>query len=207
MSFTPVKPISTAFYLTSYFGGLIAAAILCILGAVALGAGAEMTENGHPSAHLSMGVGMVMLVSGAVLAIYASIVIFVLYYKMWEAIQDGYARTTPGKAVGFMIIPFFNIYWMFQAFWGFSKDYNSFIARHSIPAKPLPENLFLIFCIFSLLAAIPYIGGLLGLANMIIFVVLLLKICAGINALANAPAAAAAQSPAANRPLENWRGT
>src|SRR5687767_6774080 len=57
---------------------------------------------------------------------------FHLYYRAWKAIQDGHARTTPGKAVGFLLIPLFNLYWMFPALWGFSKDYNAYIERHSI---------------------------------------------------------------------------
>src|SRR6266852_5492001 len=40
-----------------------------------------------------------------------------LWYRMWSAIQDGHARTTPGKAVGLMFVPLFNVYWMFVAFW------------------------------------------------------------------------------------------
>jgi len=38
-------------------------------------------------------------------------------YKAWEAIQNGHARTSPGKAVGFLFIPCFSLYWMFPAYW------------------------------------------------------------------------------------------
>jgi hypothetical protein len=43
-----------------------------------------------------------------------SIYTFVILWKMWSSIQDGNARTTPGKAIGFLFIPFFNIYWIFK---------------------------------------------------------------------------------------------
>ena len=62
---------------------------------------------------------------------------------MWAAIQDGYARTTPGKAIGFMFIPFFNIYWMFQAIWGYSKDYNNFSNGMLLRQNLYPKGFFL----------------------------------------------------------------
>ena len=55
---------------------------------------------------------------------------FILVYKFWQMIQDGFARTTPGKAVGFLFIPFFNFYWWIVAFLGLSKDQNAYIDRH-----------------------------------------------------------------------------
>jgi hypothetical protein len=59
-----------------------------------------------------------------------SILMFVLLYKLWSVVQDGQAATTPGKAVGFLFIPFFNFYWIFQAFWGLAKDLNRYIKQH-----------------------------------------------------------------------------
>jgi hypothetical protein len=61
----------------------------------------------------------------------ASLVLqYILLYRFWNIIQDGFARTTPGKAVGFLFIPFFSFYWLFVAFFGLSKDMNGFIERH-----------------------------------------------------------------------------
>jgi hypothetical protein len=55
---------------------------------------------------------------------------YILLYKLWKNIQDGYASTTAGKAVGFMFIPFFNFYWFFRVYWGLAKDLNRYIDRH-----------------------------------------------------------------------------
>jgi len=33
-----------------------------------------------------------------------------LHYQMWQAVPERFRRTTPGKAVGFLFIPFFNFY-------------------------------------------------------------------------------------------------
>lgn len=76
-------------------------------------------------------------------ALFAWVVWLVLVYKMWSAIQDGNARTTPGKACGFLFIPLFNLYWVFQAVWGFAKDYNRLVDRHALQVRKLPEALFL----------------------------------------------------------------
>jgi len=63
---------------------------------------------------------------------------YILVYKLWQVIQDGFARTNPGKAVGFLFIPFFNFYWWFVAFFGLSKDQNAYIDRHFSPNMPDP---------------------------------------------------------------------
>lgn len=55
---------------------------------------------------------------------------FILMYRFWQIIQDGFARTTPGKAVGFLFIPVFNFYWYFVAYLGLAKDQNKYITRH-----------------------------------------------------------------------------
>ena len=92
-----------------------------------------------------------VLPAAIVLMVYAVVIALIMWYKAWKAIQDGQARTTPGKAIGFLFIPFFDLYWMFQAFWGFAKDYNSYISRHEISTSKLPEALFLAYCIISIL--------------------------------------------------------
>lgn len=40
----------------------------------------------------------------------------ILLYRCWALVPPERAATTPGKAVGFLFIPFFNLYWNFVAF-------------------------------------------------------------------------------------------
>jgi hypothetical protein len=54
----------------------------------------------------------------------------ILLYKYWQIDQDGYSKTTPGKAVGFLFIPLFNIYWAFIAYGGLAGDQNRFITQN-----------------------------------------------------------------------------
>jgi len=124
---------------------------------------------------------LIFLAIGIIGLLYSAVVIFVLYYRMWEAIQDGHARTSPGEAVGFLFIPFFNVYWMFQVTWGFAQDYNAYVARHSINAKKLSEGFFLAATILSF-AVIP-------------FVIMVSQICDAVNAIQ-----AAGEQQRANQP-------
>lgn len=88
-----------------------------------------------------------------------SIVIeMMLFYKMWAVIQEGSTSVTPAKAVGFLFIPVFNLYWALLMLTGFPEDYNSFIKRRSVQAKELPLVLFMIyafvFIVFEMAAAV-----------------------------------------------------
>jgi len=126
------------------------------------------------------------------LVLYASVVYFVLLYRVWASIQDGYASTTPCRAVGFMFIPLFNIYWQFRAVWGFTKDYNRYIARHRIAVPPMNERLSLSLCVLPLAGVLLFFVPFVNIAAMIVlpigFCVLELLVLNsdlnGINALA-----------------------
>jgi hypothetical protein len=122
--------------------------------------------------------GIVMVV-----ALIGTVVFAVLIYKMWAAIQDGHARTTPGRALGFLFIPVFNIYWAFQALWGFAKDYNSFIERHTLNLRRLPEGLFLAYVVLCFTTWIPFLGWFLMAANIVVGALMIAKICDAVNAL------------------------
>jgi hypothetical protein len=123
----------------------------------------------------------------AVVSIYAAVVFLRLFYKAWEAIQDGYARTTPGKALGFLFIPFFNLYWVFQATWGLAKDYNRYAQRHSLDAPRLPASLFLVYLLSGFAGLIPYVGLATWALSYGMALVMISKICDAVNAIPEAP--------------------
>jgi predicted Zn finger-like uncharacterized protein len=136
-----------------------------------------------------------------------------LFYKMWAAIQDDKTSISPGKAVGFLFIPVFNIYWALLMVTGFAEDYNSFIQRRAIMTKDLSLALFLIYafafilvatvlatpmmCIFAFLGLInrAFIGYptaawalfalvlAAGVVHFITYILVAFKTCNAINAL------------------------
>lgn len=115
--------------------------------------------------YFSFGVGaFVMLVSlvfavvAPLLAIPGIVFKYMFVYKAWVQIQDGRPRTTPGKAVGFCFIPFFNLYWFFVAFVGLTQDLNQYTRRRGIKTPGCSPGLAITSCIFLLLTMIPYIG-------------------------------------------------
>lgn len=143
------------------------------------------------------------------LTILSAVVAFILIYKMWAAIQGRDARTSAGKALGFMFIPFFNFYWAFQVYWGWTKDYNRIPERDDVELPSMPESIGLAVCALPLLSMCLFVasfivGGwksvttaakdnialqasmLITLVNTILMAVLFAKICDGINALVDA---------------------
>jgi ABC-2 type transport system permease protein len=144
--------LSKGFFLGSVLGAMIAAIGLTALAVVA------------GVLHDQVMLAMLFAALGVLALLYGSCVSLVLWYLAWSSIQDGKARTTPGRAVGFTFIPVFNFYWIFQAIWGFAKDYNAFIRRHNIAAKPLSEGFFLFFTILTLLS--PFVSQAFALAGV-----------------------------------------
>lgn len=93
-----------------------------------------------------------MLSIGALLLLAQVAGLWVLIYRMWGAIQDGHARTSPGKALGFLFIPIFNLYWAFQVFWGFARDFNAYLDRHGLPTRSLSGGLLLAYPILAIVS-------------------------------------------------------
>jgi hypothetical protein len=59
-----------------------------------------------------------MIITFGVSGIASVVLFYIILYRSWKVIQDGYAHTTPGNAVGMCFVPFYNFYWIFQAFPG-----------------------------------------------------------------------------------------
>ena len=73
-----------------------------------------------------------------------------ILHKLWCLIPTHEAKTTPGKAVGFLFIPFFNLYWNFIAIYGLAQALNSQIRQRTIRNKGVGEGLSLIYCILAI---------------------------------------------------------
>ena len=73
-----------------------------------------------------------------------------LHYVLWQVIPPKIARTTPGKALGFCFIPFFNwFYWNFVSLVGLSKDINEALRQRGINLH-VSVGLPLTYCILLL---------------------------------------------------------
>jgi hypothetical protein len=174
--------LSKGFYLGSIIGGYVVSFIFGFI------AGVVSAMQGLP---LWEGSGATWMLLGIVMAVYMVVIELVLWYKAWKSIQDFDARTSPGRAVGFLFIPIVNLYWIFQAFWGFSKDYNSNVDGYELAIKRLPEGLFLAYTVVALtnsvLFWVPLLNLLLNLGTMILTILVVNKLVDAVNNISQVP--------------------
>jgi hypothetical protein len=168
----PVKPASFGLWI----GGLIGMAVGMLLALVIL----SSLKNARPDAPPPTGtmiLAFVMLGLAGLSALVASVYQLIVLYRGWACLQPGRPRTTPGMAVGLLLVPIFNFYWIFVAWHGLAKDWNRVMGCHDElrVAPRLGEGLFLAMCICSLLA---------GPLGMVLLIPAMLQLCRGINFMA-----------------------
>jgi hypothetical protein len=163
-----MKSLSKLFYISSFLGCSIYLGVLAKTGEY-YGADKEF-----------------VLVFGLVPLVFQIIVILHLTYSMWFSIRDDYARTTPGKAVGFLFIPIYNIYWMYHVLVGFVEDYNNFISRNELEVSVLKDDIFKAYFFLYIASIIPIVGEYIAAVNLIIGSMMIYKICDAVNALNSA---------------------
>jgi len=145
-------PVSTGFYAGTY-GIAGAYGVLCHV-ALVLGGGQVELPEGDPF----LWPARILLAS----AIYVPVLLAHLVYRMWSAIQDGRARTSPANAVALLFEPVYSLYWIFQTFGGFARDYNKYLSRHGVAA---PRARPLVFDLSTALMVLAPLGvWALGLA-------------------------------------------
>ena len=77
-------------------------------------------------------VGLLLIIVAIVLLVLTFVFGCLILHKLWSLIPTHKARTTPGKAVGFLFIPFFGYYWLFVAIYGLAKALNAETGRKSV---------------------------------------------------------------------------
>jgi len=167
-----MQPISKPLYFASIFGSYGVAVALFVILAVSTPA------NGEPSPAVAS-----LACAALPLFIFGTVMLMILIYKLWAAIQGGPARTTPGKAVGFSFIPFFNLYWIFQVYWGWAQDYNRYADELGLPLPRVSEGLGLAIGILMVASIVPIFGMLAGIAGLVAQIIFLNSACDAVNAL------------------------
>jgi hypothetical protein len=117
-----------------------------------------LTTGGKIGAGLMLGVIVAfyaVFLSSIIPLFTQTILSLVETHRMWNAINDGKARMTGGKAVGFLFIPFFSLYWIFEVWNGFPTDYNAYVNRYNLQNKvpALDNSLHIWIPILCLLSA------------------------------------------------------
>ncbi len=108
--------------------------------------------------------GVIALISGA--ACY-----FVLLYRAWALIRDDRSGPRPGRAVGLLFVPFFNLYWVFVGIWGLARRLNRFAHRYDLETPTASQPLGFAISVYSVLTYLPIpFAGLVPLGlNLILW--------------------------------------
>ncbi len=198
-----MKYVSRPFFFGSYLAAILLSTAISI-GVLIAGGGTFEPEL------------MPLALIGTPFSLYAFIVFVVLLYKMWKIVPSDLARTTPGRAVGFLFIPVFNFYWLFPAIWGWTKDFNSFLRQRQIDSQHAPEGLGLAVPIFWVLgglvgkittfAGVPAIGMIVASPYLILTPLFIYKVCTVLNDLPDDIKEAASKAAAEAKEASGPRG-
>jgi hypothetical protein len=182
-----MKKLSKKWYLGWIIGAYVVGSVFLITGLIIGVVWAVIKQGKFTLADIGLlGPAIMFFLLGIASTVVAAIFCYVVLYKAWQVIQDGQPRTTPGKAVGFLFIPFFNLYWMFVAYWGWAKDCNAYISSRGLSLAPLPEKLYLAFPIITLCSGIPYVGSAAALAVIVVFIIMCNQMIDTINGIYDA---------------------
>lgn len=85
------------------------------------------------------------------------IIVFLIWlYRSWDAISPRYRSFTPGRAIGFLFIPIFNIYWAFRVIPGLSAAIRK--SRESLGSQQIGGAGYGVGIAACIIAFIPYVG-------------------------------------------------
>lgn len=152
---------------------------LCLIGGfIMMGFGFFSSEEftGEPS---TLGIAVILL--SLVPLLLGTVLACIYLYRAWWIIADHTRLATPGRAVGFLFIPFYNLYWFFVAYWRWSEEWNRIVASDVAHRNPprMTEGLFLTYAILNAAGIIA--GALAALPQIIIFFIIMKRMCDAIN--------------------------
>ena len=101
-----------------------------------------------------------------------SIVFFMIWhYNNWELVDPDLRKTTPGRAVGFLFIPFYNFYWIFVSFIWLWQGLNETGKRHMGNSWiELQQGIPIAFAILVLLSGIPFVSIGSGVLTILLII-------------------------------------
>jgi hypothetical protein len=168
-----VKTISKKLYLSSILVCLGIAFLLTLT-----------IQNALLNGGIEISIFWFLFIIDILFAICGIVIFMILIYELWKIIPADYCRTTPGKAVGFLFIPLFNYYWIFQVLLGWTKDFNSYTSKNNLNVQKMPEDVALALSIVSIISTLSFIQIYAFLANFILLTIFINRSIEGVNSLA-----------------------
>ncbi|MEM1084014.1 MAG: GYF domain-containing protein [Verrucomicrobiota bacterium] len=172
-----VKPTNFTLFAILYAFGAIG---FCVGYGIFIASMITAGNNGEPESTAAMAGGGILALSMIPFLI-GTIMGMIYLYRAWVLLQPHTQHSTPGKAVGFLFIPFYNLYWMFVAYWRWSQEWNRLVAMN--PAHPQApranEGLFLTYCILQIAAVL--FGILALIPIVVVFLIMMKSVCSAVN--------------------------
>ncbi|KJU85829.1 membrane protein containing Forkhead-associated domain protein [Candidatus Magnetobacterium bavaricum] len=128
----PIKP--EYFHITTWAG------IASIIIAVGISGGRELGTA-----------SILLAITGFGALAWGAIYFLVALFRCWGIMQYVPCRTTPGKAVGFLFIPFFNLYWWFVALYGLAEDANAYLNNTNQTKYRISVGVSIAVCVLGIL--------------------------------------------------------
>lgn len=146
--------------LVSYLAGLAGGAVVGVL-----------TVAGRGDRDAAAAVGAVMLLGGVLGYVGAALT---WVYRSWRYLPAPYRRTasgrevTPAWAVGGLLVPLYNLYWIFAQSLGYCEALDSVMVQSGRRARA-PKTLATAACVVQLVPYVSYLAGpILWLAYMFV---------------------------------------
>jgi hypothetical protein len=114
---------------------------------------------------------------GVILVVAIAIMVFICYllYQLYLAIPEKHRAMEPAK-VWLLLIPCFNIVWIFWVYPGLAKSFKSYFDSASdTTVGDCGEKLALWYCICTVCSVIPCVGAISGLASLVLLILFLIK--------------------------------
>ncbi len=139
-----------------FFGG-----ILCIILGIIMSGVLSPTKEATPN-ETKILTGFSVAAIGYFCILFSAILIYIYLYRAWKCLQPGGATVSPGKAIGFLFIPFFNIYWFFIAFGSLPRQWNHITSSYSNTQNAPRLTMSAFIC----LLLIPVIGQIIWMIQI-----------------------------------------
>jgi hypothetical protein len=161
------KLVSRSMYLTYL--------VLLYLGLLLLIIGIPLLADGNEDESLPW------IVMGVLLNIAGSILMLIMVYRFWDFVIRAMGAShltpsieTPGKAIGYLFIPFYNFYWIFMTYGKLPKDLNALAASRNVEER-LPEDTGTIIAALVVVGVIPYVGYVTSFISAFIMVPIFIR--------------------------------
>lgn len=117
---------------------------------------------------LTPGGSPVLFAFGLAWGVFGASFLWSFLHDVWGTLQPYGARMTPGRSVGFLFIPFYNIIHLWHALVGLTEDGNRALEATGIAGPRFSRGLAIATFVLILLSAVPFLG-LASLVMMAVF--------------------------------------